>query len=169
MPAMPSGEGTSWEWGDGVDIKVLGKSDDAEKKKILSFMNKLEVEGFKRGTINKVYDAGFDTLPKILAMSVSDYLSIEGIKEKSAVKLHTNLHSAYDRATVPLLLAATNALGEGNGSKKIQPLLDAIPNLCEKSCKFGDKKIRNIIVGLEGFSEKMADKIIKNRKDCVHC
>ena len=166
-PMMPPGQGERWEWGAGVDIKVIGKSTEVDKKKILSFMNKLEVEGFKRGTINKVYDAGYDTLPKILAMEVSDYLTIEGIKEKSAVKLHSNLQEAYGKASLPLLLAATNALGEGVGSKRILPLLDAIPNLCEKSCRFGDKKIRTLIGGLDGFSEKMADKIISNRKACV--
>jgi len=166
-PQLPSGEGDNWEWGDGVDIRVIGKSAAVDKKRILSFMNKLEVEGFKSGTINRVYDAGFDTLPKILAMRVPDYLSIEGIKEKSANKLHTNLQEAYNKASVQLLLAATNALGEGIGAKRLDPLIDAIPNLCEKSCKLKNTTIRSKIMDLEGFSVKMADKIIENRTSCV--
>lgn len=166
-PQLPPGEGDTWEWGDGVDIRVIGKSAAVDKKRILSFMNKLEVEGFKSGTINRVYDAGFDTLPKILAMRVPDYLSIEGIKEKSANKLYSNLQEAYNRASVPLLLAATNALGEGIGAKRLDPLIVAIPNLCEKSCKLKDATIRSKIMDLEGFSVKMADKIVENRDGCV--
>ncbi len=165
-PQMPPGEGTKWSW-NGVDIKVIGKSSTVEKKQILSFMNKLEVEGFKMGTINKVYDAGYDTLPKILAMSVDDFLTIEGIKEKSANKLYTNLHNAYDKASITLLLAGTNGLGEGVGMKRLEPLIEAIPNLCSKSCRLKDSTIRSKIMELEGFSGKMADKIVQNRTKCV--
>ena len=111
-------------------------------------MNKLEVEGFKMGTINKVYDAGYDTLPKILAMSVDDFLTIEGIKEKSANKLYTNLHNAYDKASITLLLAGTNGLGEGVGMKRLEPLIEAIPNLCSKSCRLKDSTIRSKIIGI---------------------
>lgn len=166
-PQLPEGEGTAWEWNDGVDIRVIGKSPEVDKKRILSFMKKLEVEGFKMGTIKRVYEAGYDTLPKILAMTVDDYLAIEGIQEKSANKLHDNLHTAYNKADIPLLLAATNALGEGIGAKRLIPLIKAIPNLCEKSCKLTNKTLVSKIMELEGFSDKMADKIIKNRKGCV--
>ena len=119
------------------------------------------------GTINKVYDAGYDTLPKILAMSVDDFLTIDGIKDKSANKLHTNLHNAYDKASITLLLAGTNGLGEGVGMKRLEPLMEAIPKLCSKSCRLKDSTIRNKIMELEGFSGKMADKIIQNRTKCV--
>jgi len=166
-PQLPKGEGSKWEWGTGVDIVVIGKSAEVDKVKLLGFMNKLEVEGFKKGTINKVYDAGYTTLPSILAMTVEDFLSIDGIQEKMATKLHTNLHQRYDDASLTLLLGATNALGEGIGTKRLDPLLEAIPDLCNSSLTLSDDDIRERIVSLDGFSVKIADKIISNRVGCV--
>ena len=84
-----------------------------------------------------------------------------------ATKLYTNLHQRYDEASLTLLLGATNALGEGVGTKRLDPLLEEIPNLCDSSLAMSDDDIRARIISLEGFSSKMADKIISNRASCV--
>ena len=58
------------------------------------------------GTIKKVYAAGFKTIPKILAMTIDDFLAIDGIQNKMAQKLYNGMRQRWVSATNIELLAA---------------------------------------------------------------
>ena len=167
-PVLPPGvEGTNWEWTEGgVDAKVMGHSDDAEIKKILHFMSKMEIEGFKIGMIKKVYNAGYKTIPKILTMTQEDFLKIDGVKSKMANKLYTNMQNKYGTSTTLDLLAATNAFGEGISRKKMEPLLEKIPNICSSTLSIPKSELKSLIISMDGFSEKSANKILDNLNNC---
>lgn len=44
------------------------------------------------GNTKRIIDAGYDTIPKILEMSVDNLLTVEGFKRKLAEKIHTNMN-----------------------------------------------------------------------------
>ena len=166
--SMPEGKlGVDWEWAPGnVEARIKGHNDDAEIQKILFFTTRLDIEGFKLGTIKKVYAAGFKTIPKILAMTIDDFLAIDGIQNKMAQKLYNGMRQRWVSATNIELLAAMNAFGQGISQKKIEPLLAAIPNLCDKDFKMSDAELTSKIIAIEGFSNKSALKIIENLNNC---
>ena len=75
-------------------------------------------------------EAGFETVPQILAMSVDDFLTVEGFKEKLATKItHTNIKETIASTSLPNLMNASNIFGRGLGEKKIIPILEAYPDI----------------------------------------
>ena len=76
-----------------VDILLEDKSSNkiVQSKTILAFFKVLEVEGIGPGNIQKIIDAGHDTIPSILSMTKEDFLNIPGFKEKTASKLYEGI------------------------------------------------------------------------------
>ena len=51
------------------------------------------MDGLSSGNIKRIMKAGYDSVPKILAMNKDDFLKVEGFKEKLATKIHQNIKS----------------------------------------------------------------------------
>ena len=72
-----------YEWNDThVDILLKNPNDNTivQKKNIEYFFKTLKVVNLGPGMINKLVNANYNTIGKILEMTVSDYETIEGIK-----------------------------------------------------------------------------------------
>ena len=69
---MPTEE---YEWDSThTNILVVDKDNPVVKEKnILGFFKNIEVDGLGPGNIKKIIEAGFDTVPKILAMPKADF------------------------------------------------------------------------------------------------
>lgn len=161
----PNGlEGTDWVWDGDVEIRVRGEPDAVKMKKLLYFSNTLGIEGLKTGTIKKLYAKGYDTVPKLLNMTQENIVAMEGFKSKSAEKLINNIQYAYHNASKSVLYAALEIFGEGFGSKKIEVLLKEIPDIC--TSKMNDTKMTEMILGIDGFGQKTAYKIVSNLVRC---
>ena len=79
MPSVP------YIWNDShVDILLENKDDDktVRNKQIFLFFKGIEVDGLGEKNVEKIVEAGFTTIPKILKITKSQLLSIEGFKEK---------------------------------------------------------------------------------------
>jgi NAD-dependent DNA ligase len=155
----------NWEWNDtGVDIILTNKvNDEAEIQKIIYFFNEIGVPEFKEGLIRKVYMNGFNTINKILQISVNDLLKIEGIQSKTANKIYNNINYYYQNSDIEKIIAGLNCLGSGFGTKKIKIISSKIPD-------FGKKEIKNLenkLKDLPGFSDKTIKKVMDNYKNCL--
>ncbi len=158
MPLQP------YDWNEThVDIMLQNKADDltVKEKNLTYFFTNLEVEGLGAGNAKKIIAAGFDTVPKILAMEEADFLKVAGFKQKMATKIKASIQEQITKATLPELMHATNLFGRGFGTKKFQLILAAEPNiLLTPDDDSIDEKVKRVSQ-IEGMAKKTAEQFIK--------
>ena len=129
LPCMPSDQ---YRWNDShVDFMLVNKKQNkiVVEKNIVGFFKGLGVECLGPGNIRKIIKAGYDTIPKIIAMTTADLLTIPTFKEKMATKIYTNIHETLNTIDLPTIMHASNVFGRGFGVKKLKPILQAIPTI----------------------------------------
>jgi NAD-dependent DNA ligase len=104
------------------DITVL-------EKNITMFFVELEVDGLSSGNVKRIMEAGYNTVGKILKMSKSDFEKVEGFKTKMIEKIYNGIHEKVDKASLLDIMVASNTFGRGLSRKKMQPMMDAYPDL----------------------------------------
>ncbi len=122
---------TEYVWNEThVDILVadIENNADVKEKNIAGFFKDLEVEGLSTGNVKRIIAAGYNSVPKILHMTIEDFQKVDGFKEKMAEKLHSSIATKMKTATLVQIMAASNKFGRGIGRRVIQPLIDAHPD-----------------------------------------
>jgi DNA ligase (NAD+) len=117
-------------------------------QKIIAFFNILDVENVSEGVCTQFYDAGFDTIHKILTMTQKDMESLDRFGKRKAEIVYKAIHTKLINVPVSKLMHATG-LFKGLGSKKLA-LLE----------QFDSKPSVSDITSLEGFSEISANAFI---------
>jgi NAD-dependent DNA ligase len=138
MPSVP------FKWNDtNVDIMLENVSEDptVKEKNITGFFRGIGVEGLSSGNIARLIKAGYDTVPEIINMTEEDFLNVEGFKGKMANKIYTGIQDKLKEASIINLMAASNIFGRGFSEKKMELVLNEIPD---------------ILVSDEGTNEKIA-------------
>jgi DNA ligase (NAD+) len=127
-----------------------------KEKNITSFFKGIDVVGLGSGNVTRIVEAGFDTVPKILKMTVDDYLTVEGFKQKMATKLHDGIIEKVAVASLETLMSASNIFGHGMGKTKITAILEKYPDILE-STESDEEKVEMIsrIDGLAKLSAKL--------------
>jgi len=159
QPLMPT---VPYEWNaTQVDILLTDKANDAtvKEKTISGFFTHLAVDGLGPGNIKRMIEAGYDTVPKILALSEADFLKVEGFQAKLAHKIHTNIAQQIQKATLPELMHASNLFGRGFGTKKLQLILDAYPLILTDPLPPPTKVAK--ISTVNGLAQKTAEQFVK--------
>ncbi len=161
-PLMPTEE---YEWDSThTNILVVDKDNPIVKEKnILGFFKNIEVDGLGPGNIKKIIEAGFDTVPKILAMTKADFLKVPGFKTKTTDKLYDGIHSKLEKATLYELMTASNSFGRGFGDKRFESILDMYPDILV--AKESDKEKIAKLVKVEGVAKKTAEKFVQHIPD----
>lgn len=144
-----------------VDILLENKAEDetVQAKNITYFFTNLAVDGVGAGNVKKIIAAGFDTVPKILAMQEADFLQVAGFKEKMASKIKESIIEQVGKATLPELMHATNLFGRGFGLKKFQLILAAEPTILGNTSWSLSEKV-NRVSAIEGMAEKTAEQFV---------
>ena len=146
-------------WNDtNVDITIQ-ENNDSLIKKINHFFVILKVKYVSLATITKLYDNGYNTLIKIISAKESDFLKIQGIQEKSANRIYTNIHNSLKQVKLYKLMAASMIFGFGISIKKLKILVENIPDILEKPITIND------LNNLEGFSDITSEKILNGIED----
>ena len=145
-----------------VDVMLEDKDSDAGvmEKNITGFFRGIEVDGLSEGNVKRIMEAGFDTVAKIMRMSKDDFLTIDGFKDKMATKIHDNIASSVEKATIPTIMAASNMFGRGFSTKKIGLILDEYPNVLVSSESIADKKRK--LAEAKGMASKTAENFVDN-------
>jgi NAD-dependent DNA ligase len=157
MPLIP------YKWTDTkVDIVLENVSEDitVREKNITAFFVGLEVDGLSSGNVKRLMNSGFDTVPKILQMSKSDYAKVEGFKEKMIEKIYNGIKEKINSASLLDIMVASNLLGRGLGERKIKPILEAYPNILTSE-ENEEKKI-DMLKSIKGIGKENADSFVKN-------
>lgn len=145
-----------------VDIYAEEGGPDMCIKIMNYFFSTLGAKHVALQTLRKIYESGADTLVKLLKMKKSALLKIEGIQEKSADRIYTNIHNALQGVPLYKLMAATTIFGLGIGVKKMKALTQAFPDVMKEYKKMDRDELYDRIIGIEGFSEITTNKIIAN-------
>ena len=126
-----------YEWTkSGVDIKVVesGKNSNNELqlKNLIYFFEKIDVKGLSKGIVTKMFEAGFQDVKAIFNASAKDLLKVDGFKDKTAEKLVAAIKERKSNLDCITVMDASNTLGRGIGSKKIEIILENIPEILSK-------------------------------------
>jgi DNA ligase (NAD+) len=143
-----------------VDILLVNKEDNAivREKNIAGFFKNIGVEGMSTGTISALVKAGYNTVPAILKMKKSDYLKLDGFKDKRASNIYNNLHTTLKDVSLITLMKASNIFGRGFGERKVKPILDKYPDILtsDESSAIKIEKVMNV----EGIGPTSAPKFV---------
>ena len=152
-----------YEWDDNeVHLNVVDASPEIignmRVKLFSKFFAKMGIKHVSKATVGKMYKAGFDTLLKIIGASKNDLLTVGGFKEKSATRIYDNIKNGLKGVKAPELMGSCGVFGFGVGRKRVIALMTDIPDLL-----IAEKEgLKDRVLGVEGFSEIMADKVIGN-------
>jgi DNA ligase (NAD+) len=143
-----------------IDVLLKDKESDptVREKNIVGFFRGIEVENLSAGNISRLINAGYDTVPKIISMKVSDFLKIEGFQEKLATKLHDNINKSLENSTLLAIMTSCNIFGRGINEKKIAPILEKFPELLLSPLSFKTKVEQ--ISSIRGMSTQTAELFI---------
>jgi NAD-dependent DNA ligase/DNA polymerase/3'-5' exonuclease PolX len=156
MPAIP------FKWNDThVDIMIedLESDETVREKNITGFFRGIGVEGLSAGNIKRIMEAGYDSVPSILKMSVEDFMQVEGFKEKMATKLYDGIKEKMHDASLTAIMSASNMFGRGFSEKKIELIMESYPNIL-LSKETEPQKIAKIS-SFKGMATKSAEAFVE--------
>jgi NAD-dependent DNA ligase len=128
-------------------------------KNLTYFFKKMKIKYVDEAIIRKIIDINLDSIKKIILAKEKDFLEVEGFKEKMAKKIHTNIQNAIKEVKLSTLMTATNIFGHGLGERKLDIIIKEYPDIFKK--KYNDKKLLEMIVKLDGYEVKSANKFIE--------
>ena len=149
MPDIP------YHWNEThVDIILdnIEENVNVQEKLVSRFFKKLDVVSLGAGNVKRIMKAGYNTIEKIINMKKADFLTVPGFKDKLAAKIYTSIHSKLNEASLVDLMAASNIFGRGMGKRRLQPIIDAYPDIIKGTMSKSESEEK--IAALKGFGKK---------------
>ena len=162
MPDIP------YKWNDThVDVMVLDpKANEAVQLQcIIQFFKDLKVDHLGEGNARRIVEAGFDTIAKVIHMTKDDFLTVEGFKEKSATKVHNSIQEKLAEASLAQIIGASHIFGRGIGKKRVQPILDAYPDILTSDATPAEKIA--MVKSVEGMADKTATIFVQHIPELI--
>ena len=132
-------------------------------KLIAGIFEKLGIKHVSEATVSKMFENDLDDFIKIIKADKAKLSKIPGFHEKSVDRIYTNIHNGLQNVKLPTFLGASGIFGFGIGRKRIESLLQEVPDLLELDKKTAKVKIMKV----QGFSDKTADKVANNLQYAV--
>ena len=148
--------GVGVEWNDNhVELVTTEETSEQQVMFLTSFFKILGVDNVSEGTCQMMFDAGLDTVKKILSASQSDFEKIDRFGERRAEIVFTEIQKKMKGVELSKLQHASGCF-ENLGSKKLVLLehLEA-PSVDD-------------IVSIEGFSDTSAHAYLKGLAEFVY-
>jgi len=162
-PKMPN---VPYKWNDThVDIMLEDiKGDETVKEKnITGFFRGIGVEGLSSGNISRIINASYDSVGKIINMSVEDLKGIEGFQDKTAKKIHDGIKEKLAQASLVTIMASSNIFGRGFNDKKIELIIGSYPNAFNPQISDTEKVKK--ISEIKGMAVKTAEAFVSKLDD----
>ena len=162
-PLMPGGE---YKWNDtNVDIIVENKESNSivKEKNITGFFKGIGVIGLGSGNVSRIIAAGFDTVPKIIAMQHDVFMKVERFKNTLATKIFNNILSQLEKVSLAELITASNIFGRGFGEKRLSTILKVYPNILTSDLELDLSNADQVVklIKVDGLARKTAEKFIE--------
>ena len=146
-----------------IILKNKGENEEVLEKNITIFFQTLKVKQLSEGTVRKLIKGGHRSICAILDMSKDDFLKIDGIQEKTATNLKTNITTQVEKASLPILMTASNKFEHGFGTKKFEKILEAYPEIIVSN-ESKEEKINKLSV-VKSLGEKTATNFVNHIED----
>ncbi len=162
-PKMPD---VSYIWNNThVDILLENVAEDetVQEKMVTAFFVHLEVDGLSTGNVKRLFKSGFNSVPKILEMTLPDFEKVEGFKTKMAEKVYSSIQEKVKNASLLDIMVASNKLGRGLGERKIKPILEMYPTILV-STDNNESKIEQL-KKVPGIGNENAKEFVQNIKE----
>ena len=159
QPRMPS---VPYKWNDThVDIMLEDvESDETVKEKVITgFFRGIGVDGLSSGNVARIIKSGHDSVPKIIKMTINDFMSVDGFKDKTATKLYNGIREKVESASLITIMSATNIFGRGFNEKKLELIMENYSNVL-LSTETNTQKIAKI-AAIKGMAEKTAEAFVE--------
>jgi NAD-dependent DNA ligase len=156
MPSVP------YKWNDThVDIMLEDiESDETVKEKVITgFFKGIGVDGLSSGNVARIIKSGHDSVPKIIKMTINDFMSVDGFKDKTATKLYNGIREKVESASLITIMSATNIFGRGFNEKKLELIMENYPNVLI-SPETNAQKIAKI-AAIKGMAVKTAEAFVE--------
>ena len=167
-PSLPGIVDVNYKWNDThVDIIMIddgNKNSKYDIKNIIYFMKTIEIDYMGPGNIAKIYNAGYDTINKIINITKEELLNIEGFKNKSADNILNALKKIKD-VDCNVLMDASNIMGRGFGLKKIKSITDIHPEILDNTKAARNKALKlkaSDLIKINGIAKTSAELFIEN-------
>jgi NAD-dependent DNA ligase len=161
-PDMPKGK---WHWNETkVDIQLDDVITNPQVliRNIFYFFSNLDTKGLGMKTVEKLVDAGLDTVKKIISADEKDFLKVEGFAIKSAQNLVESIKQVLTNVLLYKLMAASNKLGPGIGEERVKQIVTLYPNIIIDYKKWSDDDFIKKIKAINGWEEKTARLLVSN-------
>lgn len=162
LPTVCPSCGMPVEWNSNRVHLVCNNADCDEKRlnKIISFFKILEVKNVSKGICKQLYDAGYNSIEKILKMTQDDYTTLEKFADRKAEIVFKNIQSKMHNITLSKLQHASGCFGS-LGSKKLKLLehFKTVPTMDEVLAidGFAGKSVDDYLLGLDCFNAFIKD------------
>ena len=159
-PKMPT---QTYKWNaTNVDIILENMEQDetVREKVVTGFFKGIEVDGLGSGNISRIIEAGYDTVPKIINMTIEDFLKVEGFKSTMANKIHNGIKEKTAAASLVTLMSASNLFGRTFGERKIELIMNEYPDILIS--KETDQEKTEKIQKVKGIAEKSATTFVES-------
>jgi NAD-dependent DNA ligase len=142
-------------WSDNeVDLILVDpESNEAvQRNMLIDVFNKLEIPFLREGAVDKLFDAGYKTVPAIIKMTENELKRIIG--NSAGEKIYAGMRAKLNPVPLHIIAGASGALGRGIGRRRVKRLLEDLPEM-------SDWTISNIM-RVEGFDAITAHTIVTN-------
>lgn len=149
--------GTELTWNESnVELMCTNHDGCADQllQKAISFFEILDVDSVGEGNIKAFFDAGYDSVSKILKMSQKDMESIDRFGKRKADLIYKSIHGKMNGVTLSKLQHASGFF-EGLGSKKLE-LVEGVAldeDALLKISGFAKKSVKIYLDGLPMYEE----------------
>jgi DNA ligase (NAD+) len=145
-----------------VDILIDANSNeepnvDMNKSMLAHFVKSLDMKGVGPGIVNKMVDAGINTIPKLMNVNAADLLQIDGFQKKSAEKVANTIKACKDTVECVDLMSASNIFGRLFGSRRIKTIVGAYPSILKRQAPTLQQLLQ-----IEGIGPETAPMFIEN-------
>lgn len=157
-PQMPST--VQWKWNDTHKEIMVDEEENEELafKQLETFVVTLDVNGVGAGIVRKMYDAGIDSVKKIVQVTEAELAKIDGFGTRMAEKVYAALQKSLEKLNCLKLMHASNAFGRGFGERKLKAIVQALEAVITDERYFPSMQD---LVSIEGIQTKTAEKFLE--------
>jgi len=159
-PSLPDDIPFTWDKNH-VNIVTDSTQDNTMCVKLLSsFFAKMGIKHVSIATVKSMYDDGLNNLMKILGASKERLAKVPSFKEGMVNRTHDNIHNGLQNIKLSTLLGASGIFGDSIGRKRVEALIEGIPDLVTSNDT--KSQLKKKILEIEGFSDITADRVLEN-------
>jgi len=148
-----------------TDFIINEDNDEMQMKKILFFLETLNIKGISVATVEKLYNNGIKSCGQYFNLTLNDLKSLGDI---TAAKLLKEINKSIKKLTVPQLMTAVGIFPTGLGIKKIQSIYENIPDLLSSNYINDLNLLHTKINNIKGFSTITTDKFISKYLEFIN-